>query len=159
MSESLQDMGNQLIAAGAIVLRRDARSALDEQDYNMAVRRAQEAVELALKGDIPGGTDNNENRNADFADDADFRRLNPCESLHPCNPCPYFHIRSAEDAGRRLSQSSRSGPRILATSASEAEWSDIGNTRTNRRSITTPRRRSDWQSDRSFQQWASSQSF
>lgn len=50
MSESLQDMGNQLIDAGEIILRRDARSALDEQDYNMAVRRAQEAVELTLKG-------------------------------------------------------------------------------------------------------------
>ena len=50
MTESMQDMGKRLIDAGETILRRDARSALDEQDYNMVVRRVQEAVELTLKG-------------------------------------------------------------------------------------------------------------
>ena len=50
MTESMQDMGNRLVEAGATVLHRDARNALNEQDYNMVVRRAQEAVELTLKG-------------------------------------------------------------------------------------------------------------
>ena len=39
-----------IIDAGETILRRDARNALDEQDYNMVVRRVQEAVELTLKG-------------------------------------------------------------------------------------------------------------
>lgn len=50
MTRSMQEMGGRLIEEGETILRRDARNALDEQDYNMTVRRAQEAVELVLKG-------------------------------------------------------------------------------------------------------------
>ncbi len=36
---------------------------------------------------MPGGTNSNENQNAETAEDTDFRRF---------NPCPYFHIRGEE---------------------------------------------------------------
>jgi HEPN domain-containing protein len=52
MSNSLQLEGEKLIRQGDRVLQRDVKGALDEQDFNMTVRRAQEAVELALKGGL-----------------------------------------------------------------------------------------------------------
>ena len=50
MSQSMQDEGKKLIREGERILRRDVQSALDERDFNIAVRRAQEAVEFVLKG-------------------------------------------------------------------------------------------------------------
>lgn len=50
MTQSIQEAGKKLVEESERVLRRDAKNALDEQDFNMAVRRAQEAVELTLKG-------------------------------------------------------------------------------------------------------------
>lgn len=50
MSESIQEAGRKLIAEGERILQREVQGALREQDFNLAVRRAQEAVELALKG-------------------------------------------------------------------------------------------------------------
>ena len=50
MSRSMQEAGETLIRESESILRRDVQSALDEGDFNMVVRRAQEVVELALKG-------------------------------------------------------------------------------------------------------------
>jgi HEPN domain-containing protein len=47
---SMQEEGLRLTREARHILRRDARSALAEGDFNLTVRRAQEAVELALKG-------------------------------------------------------------------------------------------------------------
>jgi HEPN domain-containing protein len=47
---SMQEEGLRLTREAGRILRRDARGALAEGDFNLAVRRAQEAVELALKG-------------------------------------------------------------------------------------------------------------
>lgn len=47
---SMREEGGKLIHEGERVLRRDVQNALNEGDFNMAVRRAQEGVELALKG-------------------------------------------------------------------------------------------------------------
>ena len=51
MSESsLQEEGKKLVLEAGRILRRDVKGALDEDDLNLAVRRSQEVVELALKG-------------------------------------------------------------------------------------------------------------
>ena len=58
MSQSMQDEGKKLIREGERILRRDVQSALDERDFNITVRRAQEAVEFVLKGALKSlGTD------------------------------------------------------------------------------------------------------
>jgi len=46
----MQAAGEQLLRESERILRRDAHAALGDADFNVAVRRAQEAVELALKG-------------------------------------------------------------------------------------------------------------
>ena len=46
----MQKAGRKLIAEGERILQRDVRGALKDQDSNLAVRRSQEVVELALKG-------------------------------------------------------------------------------------------------------------
>ena len=50
MKTSLQEIGKQLIAEGERIYLRDVQGALQEDDSNLAVRRSQEVVELALKG-------------------------------------------------------------------------------------------------------------
>jgi HEPN domain-containing protein len=50
MTKSLQEEGLRLIREADAILRRDAQAALAQKDYNLAVRRAQEVVELTLKG-------------------------------------------------------------------------------------------------------------
>lgn len=45
-----REKGEALISRAGRVIERDLEGALEEGDFNMAVRRAQEAVELALKG-------------------------------------------------------------------------------------------------------------
>ena len=50
MSRSMREEGEKLIREGERILQRDVQNALNECDFNMAVRRAQEGVELALKG-------------------------------------------------------------------------------------------------------------
>ena len=52
MNQSMQQAGENLIREGERILLRDAQRALDEEDFNLAVRRAQEAVELTLKGGL-----------------------------------------------------------------------------------------------------------
>lgn len=52
MSRSLQEAGERLIQESEKIFRRDVRSALDAGDFNLVVRRAQEVVELALKGGL-----------------------------------------------------------------------------------------------------------
>lgn len=47
---SMQEEGLKLIKEAEGILRRDAQGALNEEDFNMVVRRAQEVVELTLKG-------------------------------------------------------------------------------------------------------------
>ncbi|MDI6890884.1 MAG: HEPN domain-containing protein [Thermodesulfovibrionales bacterium] len=48
--KSMQEEGLRLIREASGILKRDAQGALNEKDFNMAVRRAQEVVELTLKG-------------------------------------------------------------------------------------------------------------
>ena len=50
MNGSMQEAGETLIRKSEGILLRDVQGALDERDFNMVVRRAQEVVELALKG-------------------------------------------------------------------------------------------------------------
>jgi len=50
MSKSMQEEGEKLLHESERILWRDVQGALDEGDFNLAVRRAQEVVELALKG-------------------------------------------------------------------------------------------------------------
>lgn len=45
-----RESGEKLIAEARRILERDVRRALDDGDHNLAVRRAQEVVELMLKG-------------------------------------------------------------------------------------------------------------
>lgn len=52
MSDSVQSIGERLMAEAERILRRDVASALNEGDYNLVVRRAQEVVELTLKGGL-----------------------------------------------------------------------------------------------------------
>jgi len=47
---SMQEEGLRLFREAESILKRDAQGALNEKAFNMVVRRAQEAVELALKG-------------------------------------------------------------------------------------------------------------
>ena len=46
----MREEGLRLIREAGGILRRDAQGALSEKDFNLVVRRAQEVVELALKG-------------------------------------------------------------------------------------------------------------
>ena len=48
--KSTREGGIRLIQEAEGILRRDAQGALNDKDFNMAVRRAQEVVELTLKG-------------------------------------------------------------------------------------------------------------
>lgn len=50
MMASMQAEGQRLIHESEHILRHDVQSAWEEQDFNLAVRRAQEVVELCLKG-------------------------------------------------------------------------------------------------------------
>ena len=50
MNDSLQTRGRKLLRESIAILERDVNAALRDHDYNMVVRRAQEVVELALKG-------------------------------------------------------------------------------------------------------------
>ncbi len=52
MKASLQATGKQLIAESERIYLRDVQGALQEADFNLAVRRSQEVVELALKGGL-----------------------------------------------------------------------------------------------------------
>jgi HEPN domain-containing protein len=47
---STREDGEKLIQQAQKIWNRDLQSALQEADYNMTVRRAQEVVELTLKG-------------------------------------------------------------------------------------------------------------
>jgi len=48
--KSMQEEGSRIIQEAEHIFRRDAQGALEEKDFNLVVRRAQEVVELALKG-------------------------------------------------------------------------------------------------------------
>lgn len=48
----MQEDGEKLIGQGEAIFRRDVQSAYGGQDFNLTVRRAQEVVELALKGGL-----------------------------------------------------------------------------------------------------------
>jgi len=48
--KSMREEGLRLIREAEGILRRDAQGALTDKDFNLVVRRAQEVVELALKG-------------------------------------------------------------------------------------------------------------
>jgi len=48
--KSMQEEGLRLIQEAEGILKRDAQGALNDKDFNMVVRRAQEVVELTLKG-------------------------------------------------------------------------------------------------------------
>lgn len=50
MNKSMQEAGERLLRESERVFRREVQGALDEGDFNLAVRRAQEVVELCLKG-------------------------------------------------------------------------------------------------------------
>ncbi len=52
MNQSIGEAGKKLLRESESILRRDVPSALDEKDFNLVVRRAQEVVELALKGGL-----------------------------------------------------------------------------------------------------------
>ena len=47
---SSREEGEKLLREAERILQREAEGALSEADFNIAVRRAQEAVELCLKG-------------------------------------------------------------------------------------------------------------
>ncbi len=47
-----QEHGRKLIAEARNICNRDVKNAIKDDDYNIAVRRAQEAVELSLKGSL-----------------------------------------------------------------------------------------------------------
>ncbi len=46
------DSGKKLILSAERIMRRDMEDAFKENEYNMTVRRAQEVVELTLKGGL-----------------------------------------------------------------------------------------------------------
>ena len=50
MNRSMQEEGERLVHESGRILQREVQGALNEGDFNIAVRRAQEVVELALKG-------------------------------------------------------------------------------------------------------------
>ena len=45
-----REKGEELIARAERIIEREIAGALEDEDFNMVVRRAQEAVELTLKG-------------------------------------------------------------------------------------------------------------
>jgi HEPN domain-containing protein len=45
-----REKGEELIARAAGIIEREIAGAFEDEDFNMVVRRAQEAVELTLKG-------------------------------------------------------------------------------------------------------------
>ena len=45
----MQQAGKRFLDESKRILRRDVNGALEDNDFNLTVRRAQEAVELALK--------------------------------------------------------------------------------------------------------------
>ena len=45
-----QEHGKKLITEARNIYNRDVKNAIEDNDYNVAVRRAQEGVELGLKG-------------------------------------------------------------------------------------------------------------
>lgn len=45
-----KESGNKMIRKAERIFERDLKSAFEEEDYNLVVRRAQEVVELLLKG-------------------------------------------------------------------------------------------------------------
>lgn len=45
-----REKGEELFLRAERIIKRDIRGALQEDDFNMVVRRAQESVELTLKG-------------------------------------------------------------------------------------------------------------
>ncbi len=45
-----KDQGERLIKEAQWIFENDLKSAIEEENYNLAIRRAQEAVELSLKG-------------------------------------------------------------------------------------------------------------
>ena len=47
---NLQEHGKKLIEEAQSIYTRDLQSAIETKDYNIAIRRAHEAVELSLKG-------------------------------------------------------------------------------------------------------------
>lgn len=49
---SVREEGLRLIQEAEGILKRDAQGALTEKDFNLVVRRAQEVVEMILKGAI-----------------------------------------------------------------------------------------------------------
>ena len=52
MNRDLGAEGRRLIAEAEAILRRDAAGAMGDGDFNLAVRRSQEVVELTLKGGL-----------------------------------------------------------------------------------------------------------
>ena len=52
MTGELREQGKRLLGESERILRRDASGALADRDFNLAIRRAQEVVELALKGGL-----------------------------------------------------------------------------------------------------------
>ena len=50
MNDSIQQAGKRLIDESKRILERDVNGALEDNDFNLTVRRAQEVVELCLKG-------------------------------------------------------------------------------------------------------------
>jgi HEPN domain-containing protein len=52
MTKSLKEIGERLIQEAERILLRDVKGALSAKDYNLVVRRAQEVVELVLKGGL-----------------------------------------------------------------------------------------------------------
>jgi HEPN domain-containing protein len=48
--KSMQEEGIRLVQEAESIFRRDVQGAWKDRDFNLVVRRAQEAVEIALKG-------------------------------------------------------------------------------------------------------------
>jgi HEPN domain-containing protein len=52
MNKDMRSEGERLISEAGSILERDVQNALVDGNYNLAVRRSQEVVELALKGGL-----------------------------------------------------------------------------------------------------------
>jgi HEPN domain-containing protein len=52
MNKDMQSEGERLISEAESILDRDVQNALVDENYNLAVRRSQEVVELVLKGGL-----------------------------------------------------------------------------------------------------------
>jgi HEPN domain-containing protein len=52
MNKDMQSEGERLISEASSILNRDVQNALVDENYNLAVRRSQEVVELVLKGGL-----------------------------------------------------------------------------------------------------------